>query len=84
MGKKKGGKSSGFISQGLHSNVAKSTRRAMRAEYMASGERMINQRKAFDAGKNVVVTIENPNKNETNKRFIRVNAKDIWKSNKYN
>ena len=79
MGKKKGGKSKGFVSQGIHSNVAQSTRRAMRKEYLASGMRLINQRKAFDAGKNVVVTIENPNKNETNKPFIRVNARDIWK-----
>lgn len=82
MGKKKGGKSKGNVSQGIHSNVAQSTRRAMRKEYLASGMRLINQRKAFDEGKNVVVTIENPNKNETNKRFIRVNAKDIWKRGK--
>lgn len=80
---KKGGKSKGFISQGIHSNVSKSVRRAMRADYLSSGERIINQRRAFDAGKNVMVTIPNPNPHETNKRFIRVNAKSIWKSNKY-
>lgn len=83
MGKKKGGKSSGNVSQGVHSNVSKSTRRAMRADYLASGERLLNQRDAFDRGKNVMVTIENPNKNETNKRFIRVNAKEVWRSNNY-
>ena len=80
---KKGGKSSGNVSAGIHSNVSTATRRAMRASYLASGERLINQRKAFDAGKNVMVTIPNPNPNETNKRFIRVNAKTIWKSSKY-
>ena len=80
---KKGGKSKGFISQGIHSNVSKSVRRAMRADYLSSGERIINQRRAFDAGKNVMVTIPNPNPHETNKRFIRVNAKSVWKSNKY-
>lgn len=80
---KKGGKSSGFISQGIHSNVSKSIRQAMRQDYLASGNRIINQRKAFDSGKNVMVTISNPNPNETNKRFIRVNAKTIWKSSKY-
>lgn len=80
MAKGKGGKSKGFISQGIHSNVSKSTRRAMRAEYLASGQRLINQRTAFDAGKNVMVTIPNPNENETNKRFIRVPAKEAgWK-----
>ena len=83
MAKGKGGKSKGFISQGIHSNVSKATRRAMRADYLASGERLVNQRRAFDAGKNVMVTIPNPNPNETNKRFIRVNAKTVWKSNKY-
>lgn len=83
MGKKKGGKSKGFISQGLHTNVSKRTRNAMRKEYMASGERLINQRLAFDKGKNVMVTIPNPNTNETNKRFIRVPAQDAgWRRRK--
>lgn len=80
---KKGGKSKGKVSAGIYSNVARSTRREMRAAYLKSGERQINQRRAFDAGKNVVVTIPNPNENETNKRFIRVNAKTIWRSNKF-
>lgn len=80
MAKGKGGKSKGFISQGIHSNVSKSIRNAMRADYMASGERLINQRAAFDKKKNVMVTIANPNPNETNKRFIRVPAKQAgWK-----
>ena len=80
---KKGGKSKGFISQGLHSNVSKRTRNAVRKEYMASGDRLLNQRKAFDAGKNVMVTIPNPNPNETNKRFIRVPAQDAgWRRRK--
>jgi hypothetical protein len=81
---KKGGKSSGFISQGIHSNVQRSVLKAMRQDYMASGERMANQRAAWAKGKNVVLTIENPNKNETNKRYIRVSARDLWGSPKYN
>jgi hypothetical protein len=79
MAKKKGGKSSGNVSAGIHSNVSKSTRRAIRADYLASGERIINQLKAFRAGKNVMVTMKNPNKEETNKSFIRVPASKIWK-----
>lgn len=82
MGKKKGGKSSGFISQGLHSNVSASVKKAMRKDYLDSGERIINQRIAWSKGKNVVLTIENPNKNETNKRFIKVPAKQLWGSPK--
>jgi len=33
---------------------------------------------AWLKGKNVVLTIPNSNKHETNKPFIRVNAKDVW------
>lgn len=79
---KKGGKSSGYISNGVHSNVNRTILREMRKDYMASGERLYNQRQAWAKGKNVVLTIENPNKNETHKRFIRVNARDVWGSPK--
>lgn len=75
---KKGGKSKGAVSAGVHSNVSRKITNALRREYMASGERIMNQLRAWKRGKNVVVTIENPNKNETNKRFIRVRAIDIW------
>jgi len=81
---KKGGNSKGFISQGKHSNVSNGVKKAMRKDYLASGERMFNQRAAWAKGKNVVLTIPNPNPNETDKRFIRVNAKDLWGSPKYN
>ena len=77
---KKGGKSKGKVSAGIHSNVAPALRRARRKEYLASGDRIINQLAAYRKGKNVMVTIENPNKNETNKRFIRVPGSQVWKS----
>jgi hypothetical protein len=77
----KGGKSKGYISAGINSNVAKSTRRAMRADYMASGDRLMNQLNAFHKGKRVMVTIKNPNENELDKPFIRVTAKEAgWKT----
>ena len=41
-------------------------------------DRQVRQRMAWKKGRNVVLTIENPNKTETNKRFIKVNAKDLW------
>ena len=81
---KKGGKSKGFISQGIHSNVSRPVTNAMRREYMASSERVMNQLAAWKKNKNVVLTMENPNKNETNKRFIRVKAFDVWGSPKRN
>jgi hypothetical protein len=83
MGKKKGGKSSGNVSAGVHSNVSRATLRAMRKGYMASGDRIMNQRIAYEAGKNVMITIPNPNENETNKRFIRISAREAgWRRSK--
>ena len=77
---KKGGKSSGHISNGVHSNTSRKLTNAMRREYMASGDRIMNQLLAFRRGRNVMLTMENPNKTETNKRFIRVAAKHVWKT----
>ena len=41
--------------------------------------RVQNPLEALMRGKNVVLTIENPNKNETNKRFIKVSQLNIGK-----
>ena len=43
--------------------------------------RIQDQLNAFHRGKNVVLTIPNPDKNNTNERFIRVYAKDVWRMN---
>lgn len=75
---KKGGKSKGFVSAGVHSNVSRSVTNALRRQYMASGERVMNQLLAWKKGKNVVLTMENPNKNDASRRFIRVRAIDVW------
>lgn len=74
---KKGGKSDGAVSAGIHSNVSRSIKNEMRKEYRASADRLINQLKAQKRGKNVVYTIANPNPSETNKPFVRVNARDL-------
>lgn len=80
MGKKKSRATQ--TSKGERCNVSKSTIKAVRRNYMNNDfARMRNQFDAFNKGKNVMVTIPNPNTNETNKRFIRVSAKDVWKSN---
>jgi hypothetical protein len=78
----KGKKSSGknYTSAGIHSNVARKITNTIRSEYLVSGDRIVNQLSAFRAGKRVMVTIENPNKEERNKRFIRVPATTIWKN----
>jgi len=69
-------------SKGERRSVNKSVTKALRREYMSScSGRVNNQITAFLKGKNVMLTVPNPNTNETNKRFIRVNAKDVWKPN---
>ena len=60
-----------YTSKGERNNVSKRTRREMRKSYMESGMRTLNQQKALAAGKDIVVTIANPNVNETNRPFIR-------------
>ncbi len=79
MARKKGGKSKGFVSKGERPNVKSDTKRLMRNEVTLL-ETTLNKQKAFRKGKNVVLTIPNPNTKETNKRFIKVNAKDVWGS----
>lgn len=79
MAKGKRSKGKHYTSMGVHSNVSSSIKRAARRDYLQSGDRLMNQLKAFRAGKRVMVTIENPNKEETNKRFIRVEASTVWK-----
>lgn len=82
MAKGKSSKSSGKVSAGVHSNVNKKLLNSARSEYLASGERVLNQLAAHQKGKRVMVTIQNPNKNETNKRFIRVPANTVWRDPK--
>lgn len=67
-------------SKGERINVRKDILKELRREYKFV-DKTINQINAFKKGKNVMVTIPNPNTNETNKRFLRVNAKDVWKFN---
>ena len=77
MAKKKGGKSKGFVSKGEHSNVSKHTRKLMRRQ-TTELQTALNKQEAFRRGKNVMLTIPNPDKKERNKPFIRVNAKEVW------
>ena len=78
MGKKK--KSEGYTSKGLHSNVSKDTRKAMRRDRSLL-ETTRNKYAAFKKGKNVMLTIPNPSaKTEPAKPFIRVNAKEVWRN----
>jgi hypothetical protein len=77
MGKKK--QRSTQTSKGERRCVARATIKALRRDYMQSSDRVNNQLAAFLKGKNVMLTIPNPNKNETNKRMIRVPATEVWR-----
>lgn len=79
MGKKSSGKH--YTSKGIHRNVARATLTAMRRA-RSSLEKTINIQQAWLKGQNPWVTIENPNREQTNKRFIRVKSNDIWGSPK--
>jgi predicted RNA methylase len=82
MAKGKKSKSSGKVSAGIYRNVSKKVQNALRSDYLTSGDRVLNQLAAHKQGKRVMVTIQNPNKNETNKRFIKVSSTTIWKDAK--
>jgi hypothetical protein len=73
MGKKK--HSTGHVSKGQRISSVKTSVRD-------PAVKLINQLAAHSAGKRVVVTIKNPNTSETNKPFIRVNSREVWKYNK--
>lgn len=64
-----------YISKGIV-GVNKKVSNAVRRE-KSEIENYTNQMNAFRKGKNVVLTVQNPNPNETNKKLIKVNAKDI-------
>ena len=65
-----------YVSQGMRKNVS---RRWLKLTRKDNDDRLFNQWDAFMKGKNVMLTIQNPNKNETNKRYIRVPAKHQWR-----
>jgi len=71
MAKKKSRKSR--TSQGIVGSPSK-----CRTSLHGTMTRAINQQNAWLAGKNVVLTIDNPDKSCTNERVIRVNARDVW------
>jgi len=78
MGKPKGSREK-YTSKGIHGSSMK-TRDTSAPDY--AGKRLLNQIKAWKKGKNVVLTVANPNKNETNKPFIKISGKQAWGSHK--
>ena len=77
MGKKK--KRDKQTSKGERRSVSKQITKSMRKDFIESGQRIVHQAEAFRKGKKVMVTIPNPNKHETKRRFIRVPASEVCK-----
>jgi hypothetical protein len=74
MGKKSSGKT--YTSKGERNSVASSTLNSIRAG-VDGGIKMMNKQKAWVKGSNPWVTIANPNKEEKNKKMIRVRYNDL-------
>ena len=69
MGKKR--TRSKVVSKGLQDSVSRQLLKAV-SRNVPYVEKVLNKLKHWGRGKRTVVTIANPNKNETNKRFIKV------------
>jgi hypothetical protein len=60
-----------YVSKGKYGSVSRETVKAMRRDRTYT-DKLTNQLKQWARGRKTMVTIPNPNKNETNKPFIRV------------
>lgn len=77
MGKKKQRNSQ--VSKGERRSMSRQLQKAMRREYKANESRVLaNKMRAFFEGRNVMVTIPNPDKSQTNKKFIKVKFQDAY------
>ena len=61
-----------YTSKGQRPNVGKNIRKAMRRDYLASGQQLTNKLTAYSKGKKVYTTIPNPDKNNKKERFIKL------------
>lgn len=66
------------VSKGERRCINKSLLKAVRLVYRSSDERVRNQITAWRAGKNVMLTIPNPDKKNTKERMIRIPAVEYW------
>lgn len=60
-----------YVSKGQRDSISRETVKAMRSD-RTYADKMLAKLKFWAKGKRTMVTIPNPNKNETNKPFIRV------------
>ena len=76
MGKKK--QRASQTSKGIGSNVSKWVCKAAKKDVHLLTKLRWKQ-EAFNKGKRVMITVPNPDKSATRERFIRVDAREVWK-----
>lgn len=77
MGKKgKTSSGSNYVSQGAVSNDSKKILNAVKKD-RSEIDVLLNKQRAWMKGQNPWITVENSNKQETNKRFIKVRMNDL-------
>lgn len=78
MAKGKRSKGTKYVSKGERNSVNRSTVKATRREYVGTFQQLLNKQAAWRQGRNVTLTIENPDKKNTKERFIKVSANEYW------
>ena len=71
-----------LTSKGVHSSYSKSLVRKMRSERTA-GQRLQFIINAWRKLQNPWITVENPSKDQTNRKFIKVRTNDWWGNPKF-
>ena len=79
MGKGKKSKGKNYTSKEGLNSVSRPLVKAVRSD-RAPLEVMLNKLSAWKKGQNPWITVTNPNSLETNRRFIKVRARQEWKS----
>jgi hypothetical protein len=69
-------------SKGVHCQKRTAEQKAQRREYKGSVAEGANKMTAHKAFKRVMITIPNPDANNTRERFIRVPSTQVWGSAK--
>lgn len=77
---KKTSSGSTYSSKGERKNVSRKITNGVKADRHPS-TKMINLQKAWLKGLNPWITIENPDKNDTSRKFIRIRMNDTYLGN---
>jgi len=77
MAKGKTASGTKYVSKGERPNVKRETLAGVRRDGADNLTRELRKIEAWKKGKNFVLTVDNPNKNQKNKPFVRVNGPEL-------